>query len=268
MIVGTGELGPGGTGRSRFALELDELDSPGVVAELAWLTGLVALRARALPRPLDRHRHRRGGARGAARRALRRRRSRARVGLRALEDDGTIDAAGHTVLAPVTLERAARPSRSTPRRRRARSGADAGAPRSATRWRVTQPAGAQIRVPRVVPHTRRVAGQLPTGPRPRPLRRPRRPDRHRRPDGAGQPRLHRRGVRRRRPHARGAARRRPPGPGGQHAGRGHGRDGVAAAPAARPPARRARARTTACRSRSATSSPPTRSRPTSAPTGR
>ena len=41
MIVGAGELGPGGTGRSRFALELDELDSPGVVAELAWLTGLV-----------------------------------------------------------------------------------------------------------------------------------------------------------------------------------------------------------------------------------
>ena len=40
-VVGTGELGPGGTGRSRFALELGELDSPGVVAELAWLTGLV-----------------------------------------------------------------------------------------------------------------------------------------------------------------------------------------------------------------------------------
>ena len=65
VIVGTGELGPGGTGRSRFALELDELDSPGVVAELAWLTGLVTYE-------LEHYRGRwidtatrRGGARGA-----------------------------------------------------------------------------------------------------------------------------------------------------------------------------------------------------------
>ena len=161
MIVGTGELGPGGSGRSRFALELDALDSPGVVAELAWLTGLVSLRARALPRPLDR---RAPAARRSPRRRLAERYAdavAARIGVRALESDGTIDAAGHTVLAPVTLERDLTFEVETEEEARAFANADIR--KVGDRFKVTQKAGTQIRVPRVVAHTRRVAGQLPTG---------------------------------------------------------------------------------------------------------
>ena len=71
VIVGTGELGPGGTGRTRFALELDELDSPGVGRRARVAVRARALRGRSLSRPLDRHRDARRGARGAPRRALR-----------------------------------------------------------------------------------------------------------------------------------------------------------------------------------------------------
>ncbi len=165
VIVGTGELGPGGTGRSRFALELDELDSPGVVAELAWLTGLVRFE-------LDRYRGRwidTGSGDEVPEERLAERYAEpvaARVGVRALESDGTIDVAGHTVLAPVTLERELVFEVATEDEARAFLAEDperTEVRQDAERWRVRRLPGAQIRVPRVVAHTRRVAGQLPTG---------------------------------------------------------------------------------------------------------
>ena len=158
VIAGTGELGPGGTGRSRFALELGELDSPGVVAELAWLCGLVSYEVeRYRGRWIDTAtREEVPEARLAARYADEVAR---RVGLRALEGDGTIEAHGHTVLAPVTLEQPLTFEVDT--EEEARAFADAR--KVGDRWRVTQPAGSRIRVPRIVAHTRRVAGQLPTG---------------------------------------------------------------------------------------------------------
>ena len=237
VIVGTGELGPGGTGATRFALELGELDSPGAVAELAWLCGLAryevehyrgrwidAATGEEVPEAqlADRYADAVAG----------------RVGVRAVEDDGTITTDGQTVLAPVTLERelafdvateaearfyASEHTTILPRRRAlARDSARRGAsPGTADR---------RAHAPR-----RRTA---PDRPRPRPLRPAGGPRRHRRPDGAREPRLHGRGVRRRRPRARGAARRRPPNASSEHARRRDGRDGVAAAAAARPPARR------------------------------
>ena len=268
MIVGTGELGPGGTGRSRFALELDARRLAGR-----------RRRARLAARPRRRTSASATAAAGSTRRrgeevpearlarALRGRRRRSGSACARSRTTGRSTPPGSTVLAPVTLERdltlrgrdrggGAR-VRATPRS--ARSATAARSPRRRARRSASRAS---------VAHTRRVAGQLPTGLD-----------------------LARFGVpgdllatadrmalvnlactveafARRGPHARGAARPRPPGAGRQHAGRRDGRDGVAAAAAARPPARPSRARTTACRSRSATSSRPTPCRPTSAPTGR
>ena len=163
VIVGTGELGPGGTGRSRFALELDELDSPGVVAELAWLSGLVRFE-------LEHYRGRwidAGSGDEVPEERLAERYAdevARRVGLREVESDGTIDAGGHTVLAPVTLERELSFEVASEEEARAFAAQEhADVRRVGERWRVTQQPGAQIRVPRVVPHTRRVAGQFPAG---------------------------------------------------------------------------------------------------------
>ena len=157
VIVGTGELGPGGTGATRFALELDEVDSPGVVAELAWLTGLVRYE-------VDQYRGRWiDSATGEPVReedlATRYGEDVAqRIGVRALEDDGTIDAHGHTILAPVALEKPLTFTVDTEEEARTYQGE---VRRDGDRWLVT--VDGQIRVPRIVAHTRRVAGQLPRG---------------------------------------------------------------------------------------------------------
>ena len=63
------------------------------------------------------------------------------------------------MLAPVTLEKAISFDVDTEDEARAFGNAR----RHGDRWRVTQPAGTQIRVPRTVAHTRKVAGQLPQG---------------------------------------------------------------------------------------------------------
>ncbi|MDA0136568.1 DUF1729 domain-containing protein [Solirubrobacter sp. CPCC 204708] len=158
VIVGTGELGPGGTGRSRFALELGEIDSPGVVAELAWLTGLVGYELE----------HYRGRWIDTATKEEVREEDLAaryadavaeRIGVRALESDGTIEADGHTVLAPVTLEQPV--TFTVDSEAEARTYPNATVRRDGDRFLVT--IRGQIRVPRIVAQTRRVAGQLPTG---------------------------------------------------------------------------------------------------------
>ncbi|MCB9543748.1 MAG: hypothetical protein H6703_15050, partial [Myxococcales bacterium] len=41
VIVGRGEIGPCGTDRTRFELEVDDALSPAAVLELAWITGLI-----------------------------------------------------------------------------------------------------------------------------------------------------------------------------------------------------------------------------------
>lgn len=158
VIVGTGELGPGGTGRSRFALELDELDSPGVVAELAWLTGLVTYelehyRGRWIDTATKEEVREEDLAARYADEVAR------RVGVRALESDGTIDAYGHTVLAPVTLEQPITFAAASEAEARSYEGATVR--RDGDTYLVTL--SGQIRVPRIVAQTRRVAGQLPTG---------------------------------------------------------------------------------------------------------
>jgi enoyl reductase-like protein/3-oxoacyl-ACP reductase-like protein/3-oxoacyl-(acyl-carrier-protein) synthase/acyl dehydratase len=175
VIVGAGELGPCGTGLSREALELagDEPLPDAAVVELAWLCGLAAFERQgyrgrwidtATGIPVDE-----ADLAGRYRADVL-----ARVGLRPLEDDGLIDPAGQEVLATVHLDTdvsfevgseatarsflAADPAHTEVRHQ---PGPNAGT--SPGTWTVTRKAGAPVRVPRRVPHTRRVAGQLPTG---------------------------------------------------------------------------------------------------------
>ena len=167
VIVGGGELGPCGGGATRFELELDGEPSPASIGELAWLCGLVAYerdgyRGRYVDAaggdevPESELAARYGGAVAA------------RIGVRTLRDDESVDAAGLTVLAPVALpadmriavadEQQARAfAAADPERAHVRHDAAAGT------WHVLLQTGAQIRVPRRVAHSRRVAGQLPDG---------------------------------------------------------------------------------------------------------
>ncbi|MCK9249743.1 MAG: DUF1729 domain-containing protein [Solirubrobacteraceae bacterium] len=166
VIVGAGELGPGGTGATRFALEHEDDPSPGVVAELAWLCGLVDW-------DVDGYRGRWTDAetrQDVTEEDLADRYAdavRERVGLRPLEDDGTIDPAGHEVHAPVAVDR---PLSFTVADRATAETFVAADPDGTTvtvtpdgEHRVTLRAGAQIRVRRTVAHARRVAGMLPRG---------------------------------------------------------------------------------------------------------
>lgn len=169
VVVGFGEVSPGGSARTRFELEVgDRLSAPAVL-ELAWLTGLVRYEESAkggggwvdtdsgdvVPEGelADRYRD-----------ALR-----DRVGVRFVEPETTgFDPGRAPVLQTVYLERdlsfrvgsedeARAFAAADPEGTRARYDQDADA------WVVTRAAGTAIRVPREVKLTRRVGGQLPRG---------------------------------------------------------------------------------------------------------
>ncbi|MDP2711204.1 MAG: beta-ketoacyl synthase N-terminal-like domain-containing protein, partial [Solirubrobacteraceae bacterium] len=167
VIVGSGELGPCGSGAARFDLEVDGVPSPAAIGELAWLCGLVGYER-------DGYRGRYVDAAGGGEVAESELAVRygeavaARIGVRALQDDETVDAAGLRVLAPLALpadvrfdlddERQAQAfARADPEHAQVRHDPATGS------WHVLLRAGAQIRVPRSVAHARRVAGQLPQG---------------------------------------------------------------------------------------------------------
>ncbi len=167
VIVGTGELGPCGSGAARFELEVDGALSPASVGELAWMCGLVSYKR-------DGYRGRYVDAAGgdevpeadlAARygEAVA-----ARIGVRSLRDDETVDASGMTVLGALALPADARIAVADEAQARAFAAADpehaeARLDPAAGTWYVLLRQGAQIRVPRSAPHSRRVAGQLPDG---------------------------------------------------------------------------------------------------------
>ncbi len=167
VIVGGGELGPGGTGATRFDLELDGAPSPASIGELAWLCGLVAYER-------DGYRGRwvdTAGGGEVAESELAARYGAAvaqRIGVRPLQSDATVDAAGLEVLAPVALPADLRIAVDDEERARTFAAADpehalVRCDEAAGTWHVLLRAGAQIRVPRSVAHSRRVAGQLPEG---------------------------------------------------------------------------------------------------------
>jgi fatty acid synthase len=167
VIVGGGELGPCGSAAARFELEIDGALSPASVGELAWLCGLVAYER-------DGYRGRYVDAAGGAEVPESELAARygeavaARIGVRPLQDDGAVDASGLTVLAPVALSADVRIDVDGEQQARSFAAADPEHalvrhdPAAGT-WHVLLRAGAQIRVPRRVAHSRRVAGQLPLG---------------------------------------------------------------------------------------------------------
>ena len=167
VIVGCAELGPCGSGAARFDLEADGALAPGSVAELAWMCGLVRYER-------DGYRGRYVDAAGAGEVAEEELGSRyaeavaARIGVRSLRDDETVDAAGRTVLTALALPTDVRFTVDDEAQARAFAAADPAHARvrhdgAAGTWQVLLRAGAQIRIPRSVAYTRRVAGQLPDG---------------------------------------------------------------------------------------------------------
>ena len=169
VIVGFGEIGPGGSARTRYELEVhDRLSAPAVL-ELAWLTGLIRYEASG-----------RGGhwldvekGEPVAEADIHQRfhdAVRSRVGVRFTEAATVgFDAERTPVYEKVFLERdfsfvvgsqdeaksfaASDPERTTIG---SNPGSDGG-------WKVTRKAGSELRVPREARLTRRVAGQVPTG---------------------------------------------------------------------------------------------------------
>ena len=169
VIVGFGEIGPGGSARTRYELEVyDRLSAPAVL-ELAWLTGLIRYESSG-----------RGGHwldieknEVVAEADIHQRYHdvvRARVGVRFTEAATVgFDAERTPVYEKVFLERdfsfvvgseaeAKSFAASDPERTLVTRDAD-----SDSAWRVTRKAGSELRVPREARLTRRVAGQVPTG---------------------------------------------------------------------------------------------------------
>ena len=167
VIVGGAELGPYGSSRTRYEMEVDnELSAAGVL-ELAWTTGLI--RWEDDPRPgwydtassdlvdeaelVERYHD-----------AVV-----ARCGIREFVDDGTLDS-DHTtpLLVSVFLDRDFTFVVSSEAEARAFEKADP--PHTVVRpiagtgdWEVTRKAGTEIRVPRKARLSRTVGGQIPTG---------------------------------------------------------------------------------------------------------
>ena len=164
VVVGAGELGPYGSSRTRFEIEVDDRLSAAGVLELAWLTGLVAWDSTA------------GGWFDTATQEkvdeadLADRYEdevRARVGVRRYADDGAMLDNTRPLMASVFLEQdltftvanetEARAMRSSdPERTRIALSADGD-------WTVTRLSGSEVKVPRRIELSRTVGGQVPTG---------------------------------------------------------------------------------------------------------
>lgn len=168
VIVGSAEIGPWGSSRTRFEVEVEDRLSPAGVLELAWMTGLVRY-----------EQGEKGGGwvdvasgEAVAEHELAERyepQVRARSGIRFMETEHTgFDPEAMTVLAPVFLEeplsfRVASEAEARAFIRRDPSHTTAAADAARGDWVVTRLKGARIHVPRVTRLTRSVAGQVPTG---------------------------------------------------------------------------------------------------------
>ncbi len=165
VIVGTGEMGPCGSSRTRYELEFEDELSPAGVLELAWMTGLI--------------RHEPGAGwldtqsdevvaeeeiAGRYRQAVRE-----RVGIRLVEPETVgFDPQAMPVYASAWLERDFTFPVASEDEARCFVDADPEHTRArpepgGDRWLVTRLAGAEVRVPKAVKLSRRVAGQVPAG---------------------------------------------------------------------------------------------------------
>ena len=165
VIVGAGELGPYGSSRTRFEMEVaDELSAAGVL-ELAWTTGLVGWEEQPVAGWYDAE----SGEHVPEQEIAERYHDRVveACGVRTYGDDGSIVEGSAPLLTSVFLDKdlsfvvsseaeARAFKESDPDHTVIQSAADGD-------WTVTRRAGTEIRVPRRMKLTRTVGGQIPTG---------------------------------------------------------------------------------------------------------
>ncbi|NEW41962.1 DUF1729 domain-containing protein [Nocardia cyriacigeorgica] len=166
VIVGAGELGPYGSSRTRFEMEVsDELSAAGVL-ELAWTTGMVAWENDPKPGWYDAE----SGDYVPESELAERYHDAvvARCGIRRYEDDGAmVDNAG-PLMTSVFLDQDLSFTVGSEAEARAFHAADpehtvVTPVAESGDWTVTRKAGTEIRVPRKAKLSRTVGGQIPTG---------------------------------------------------------------------------------------------------------
>ncbi|PJJ58205.1 fatty acid synthase [Mumia flava] len=163
VIVGAGELGPYGSARTRFEIEVhDELSAAGVL-ELAWSTGLIAWEnggwydVESQEPVAESEIHERYHDRVVE-----------AAGIRRYADDGALQSGSAPLLASVYLDSDLTFTVGSEAQARALHAAEPASTVIAPagdgdEWTVTRKAGTEIRVPRRLDLTRTVGGQIPTG---------------------------------------------------------------------------------------------------------
>jgi fatty acid synthase len=164
VIVGAGELGPYGSSRTRYDMEVGDALTAAGVLELAWLTGLVRWDAAGrtwfdvesgdqVPEADISERYREAVA--------------DRCGIRSYEDDGTMVNHSAPLLSSVFLERDLTFTVASEAEARALKASAPEhtviEPSESGDWVVRRKAGTEIRVPLRKPITRTVGGQIPDG---------------------------------------------------------------------------------------------------------
>ena len=166
VIVGAGELGPYGSSRTRFEMEVDEKLSAAGVAELAWNTGLIHWDDAPKPGWYDTET---GDPVDEADIADRYHDEVvARCGIRRYADEGAMVDNSSPLLTSVFLDEDLTFTVSTEAEARAFASAAPEKTRVVANpetgdWQVTRQAGTEIRVPRRFSLSRTVGGQIPTG---------------------------------------------------------------------------------------------------------
>ncbi len=166
VIVGAGELGPYGSARTRFEMEVDEELSAAGVLELAWVTGLVEWENDPKPGFYDTETGELVPESEIADRyhdAVVE-----RCGIRRYADDGAMVDNTAPLLTSVFLDKDLSFVVGSEAEARAFVDADpentvASVDAESGDWTVTRKAGTEIRVPRKAKLTRTVGGQIPTG---------------------------------------------------------------------------------------------------------
>ncbi|RVW04766.1 type I polyketide synthase [Rhodococcus spongiicola] len=166
VIVGAGELGPYGSARTRFEMEVDEELSAAGVLELAWATGLVAWENDPEPGWYDVT----SGELVPEEEIADRYHDVVvdRCGIRTYGDDGAMVDNAAPLLTSVFIDKDLSFVAGSEAEARAFVDADpentaAAADPDSGDWTVTRKAGTEIRVPRKLKLTRTVGGQIPTG---------------------------------------------------------------------------------------------------------
>ncbi|WP_344993307.1 beta-ketoacyl synthase N-terminal-like domain-containing protein, partial [Tsukamurella soli] len=165
VIVGAGEVGPYGSARTRFEMEVDERLSAAGVAELAWVTGLVTWENDPEPGWYDAET---GDLVPEAELADKYHDTVVeRCGIRRFSDDGDLLDGSAPLLESVFLSDDMTFVVGSEDEARAFASADpektAIAPMESGEWQVTRMAGTEIRVPRRMKLLRTVGGQIPDG---------------------------------------------------------------------------------------------------------